>query len=158
MASVAEKLQKDYAEDWNNVSGCFPRLPCTCLTSPPTARYNCIAWAADQTDVWWWPSSFPQPGCYWPPNAPRNNSLTSFLSAYGTLGYVPIGAGDIDNYQRVIAITGQDGKVLHAMKRLPDGRWSSKLGKSFDIVHGLNELDGNTYGTVIGFMGKELKK
>ena len=38
----------------------FPRLTPEnhCLASPPTLDYNCIAWAAGDTENWW------QPGVY----------------------------------------------------------------------------------------------
>ena len=74
------------------------------------------------------------------------------------MGYEPISEGDCENYERVIALMGKDGKVTHAMKRLSNGSWSSKLGNSFDIVHELHELDSPTYGEIIGFMGRGKKK
>ena len=157
MASIAEKLRTQYPVDSVCVFNAFPRLAPACLTSPPTAMYNCIAWAANQTDAWWWPKQ--EPGYYWPPNVPINTRLDSFYLAYKTLGYEVIREADIDDFLHVIAIMGKDeNNVCHAMKRLPDGRWSSKLGRLFDIVHDLHELDGETYGHVIGFAGKGRKK
>lgn len=159
MASIAEKLQIEFFNDWIDVSNIFPSLAPSCLNSPPDASYNCIAWAANQTDVWWWPSPFILPGYYWPPDVPANTRLDSFYLAYKTLGYEVIREEDIDDFLHVIAIMGKDeNNVCHAMKRLSDGRWSSKLGKSFDIIHDLHELDGVTYGHVIGFVGKSRKK
>ena len=42
-------------------------------TSPATPLYNCIAWAVGETDAWWWPT--PEAVCYWPPGAPREETL-----------------------------------------------------------------------------------
>lgn len=45
-------------------------------TSPATPRYNCLAWAAGQTDQWWWPDRF---GAYdWPEAAPREETIEGF--------------------------------------------------------------------------------
>ena len=40
----------------------FPKLDDTNheLTSPKTIKYNCVAWAAQNTQRWW------QPGVFWP--------------------------------------------------------------------------------------------
>lgn len=40
----------------------FPRLTAQNhrITSPATANYNCVAWAAGDVEHWW------QPGKYWP--------------------------------------------------------------------------------------------
>lgn len=37
------------------------------ITSPKTIKYNCIAWAARNTDRWW------QPGVYWPISSSRED-------------------------------------------------------------------------------------
>ena len=34
------------------------------VTSPADDGYNCIAWAATETDRWWWPDPFG--AGYWP--------------------------------------------------------------------------------------------
>ena len=36
------------------------------ITSPATKQYNCIAWAAEESHQWWWPS-----GPYWPDGVPK---------------------------------------------------------------------------------------
>ena len=137
----------------------FPLLknPEKALSSPPSPRYNCIAWAVDVDNAFWWPK-VNVPGYFWPPGVPCEETIVAFQCAYATKGYVPIREADCENYEQVIALMGKDGKVTHAMKRLSNGLWSSKLGQSFDIVHGLHELDSPIYGTVIGFMGRGEKK
>jgi hypothetical protein len=52
------------------------------ITSPKSWQYNCVAWAAGITDAWWWPI----PGRYWPPDAPREETLGAFIAALGTPG------------------------------------------------------------------------
>ena len=40
-----------------SIEAAFPALVGTgyFVTSPATPEYNCIAWAAGETDRWWWP-------------------------------------------------------------------------------------------------------
>ena len=52
------------------------------VTSPSTALYNCIAWAAQRDDQWWWPDAMGQ--YYWPVKASREETLQAFEKAYGT--------------------------------------------------------------------------
>jgi hypothetical protein len=37
----------------------------------------------------------------------------------------------------------------HAARQLPNGRWSSKLGKLEDIEHALDDICGSAYGSVV---------
>ena len=53
------------------------------ITSQETDDYNCIAWAAGDTDRWWWPTS---PPYYWPQNIPLEESISAFIQAFSTLG------------------------------------------------------------------------
>src|ERR1051326_2227811 len=62
------------------------------ITSPPDRRYNCIAWAAGDVTRWWWPAE--SPFAYWPAGMDREESLTSFIRAFATLGYEPASSGD----------------------------------------------------------------
>jgi hypothetical protein len=74
----------------------FPRLGdegCA-ETSPATPRYNCLAWAAGQTDHWWWPDAFG--AYYWPEGAPRAETIDGFVFAFETLGYERCGDGILE--------------------------------------------------------------
>jgi len=55
------------------------------LTSPDTIDYNCIAWAAEYDQAWWWPDA--QNEEYWPPDVPREETINAFRQAFQTLGY-----------------------------------------------------------------------
>ena len=57
------------------------------ITGNLTSEYNCIAWAAEDTDRWWWP--VPPGVWYWPDGVPEEETLEAFVQAYATLGYVP---------------------------------------------------------------------
>jgi hypothetical protein len=58
------------------------------VTSPPTDGYNCIAWAAGVTTIWWWPFGDPHK-THWPEGVPREESLEAFRAAFASLGYTP---------------------------------------------------------------------
>lgn len=55
------------------------------ITSDPTEEYNCIAWAADDTDAWWWPD--PQYVAYWPSNVARVETIDAFVEVFELFGY-----------------------------------------------------------------------
>lgn len=116
-------------------------------TSPPTQRYNCIAWAAEMQDAWWWPDSNFQ--YYWPPGVPREETLTAFIQAYSGIGYVPCDNAELEAGFEKVAIYALNGQITHASRQLRDGLWTSKLGNNIDISHTFDGLDGPAYGTVI---------
>lgn len=114
------------------------------ITSPRTKRYNCIAWAAGEDHAWWWPG-----GRYWPDGIPKEESVEAFTQAYAKLGYSPCETTALEpGWERVAIYVGADGRVLHAARQLSDGRWTSKLGEAWDIMHELQGLEGDSYGRV----------
>ena len=122
------------------------------ITSPITPNYNCIAWAANDQTRWWWPDSNYQR--YWPCCAPRDTTLQAFLKAFQSLGYQQIKEEDIDSYIDVIAFMTKAASVTHAIRRLKNGLWGSKLGDKWDIEHELYAIEGETYGRITAFMGR----
>ena len=125
------------------------------ITSPSTIEYNCIAWAAGDTDAWWWPDQMYT--AYWPPNVPRVVSIASFIKAYETLGYKTCNTAEYEvGYEKVIIYTDYGGKPTHAARQLDSGLWTSKLGNAQDIQHALNGLSDTLYGSIAVIM-KRLK-
>jgi hypothetical protein len=53
----------------------FPMLQSSShnVTSPATIAYNCIAWAAGDTETWWWPDPFDQ--YFWPSGILRKETI-----------------------------------------------------------------------------------
>jgi hypothetical protein len=128
----------------------FPSLTDFTVTSPPSRRYNCVAWAVGTNDDWWWPNGLN----YWPPDAPLEVTLSAFIAAFTTLGYETC-ADDTpaDGFQKVALYALPDGQVTHMARQLPSGRWTSKLGKAEDVEHGSPaELEGAVYGAVVWYM------
>lgn len=127
----------------------FPQLTAanSRLTSPYDDSYNCIAWAAEDTDHWWWPDAMGQH--YWPLDAPREETLNAFVQAYRLQGYTECSDANLEPGKQKVAIyTDRNGTPTHAARQLSDGWWASKLGQQIDIEHEFAALDGPAYGTV----------
>lgn len=122
------------------------------ITSPLDKKYNCIAWAAEDTSNFWWPV-----GGYWPKGSPRIVTLDAFIIAFNTLGYI-VCENDLkgEGIIKIAIFAKEDGSPTHAARQLPNGRWTSKCGKYVDIEHDLNALCGThpAYGNVICYMKK----
>lgn len=119
------------------------------LTSPKTATYNCIAWAAGFSDRWWWPNS----NYHWPDGVPAVQTEAAFEAAYKTVGFVKCDKKDEDSTDTEwIAVFLRGDFVTHASRQLPNGHWTSKLGNFVDIEHSLHGLEGSKYGKVAFYM------
>ncbi len=143
--------------DREKLEDIFPNLKGTSyrITSPFDVDYNCIAWAAGDCQQNWWPD---QAGSgYWPPVVEREENLTAFINAYKTLGYELCDNANVESGMEKIAIfVDADGRPTHASRQLSDGSWTSKLGKSVDISHTFQGLDGSVYGKVIQILSRTL--
>lgn len=136
----------------------FPNLRNgSAITSPPTAHYNCIAWAANDAKRRWWP----QPGdWYWP--RPHNNvaSVTEFEQVFFELGYTiaPLDDSLVPTCEKIaIYVSNLTGLVTHMARQLPTGRWTSKLGPQWDIEHLAPDcLNGDEYGRYLHCIGKPI--
>jgi hypothetical protein len=117
-------------------------------TSPPDAAYNCIAWAAGETQTWWWPDA--DGLAYWPAAAARDETVAAFVTAFGALGYSPCSGDQVEpGFEKVALFADAQGRPRHAARQLPSGRWTSKMGELEDIEHGLHDLAGSVYGIVV---------
>ena len=115
------------------------------IDSPETAEYNCIAWAAADTETFWWPDNT----CYWPPGTPREATKDAFVKAFETLGYRCCG-NDLheEGYEKIAIYVDPAGKPTHVARQLSSGRWTSKLGKKEDVEHALDAFKDSIYGDV----------
>jgi hypothetical protein len=96
-------------------------------------RYNCIAFAADDQTLWWWPDHHGDG--FWPKGAKREVTREAFIQAYGTIGYAVCDNGEVEAGYDKIALYEKNGVPTHAAKQLEDGWWKSKLGEWEDIKH-----------------------
>jgi hypothetical protein len=110
---------------------------------PLVKGYNCIAHAAESDSAWWWPE---QDG-YWPDYAPRELNVEAFKIVFRKLGYVQCNDGKPEKgYDKVVLYVSSANVPLHMARQLSDGRWTSKLGRLWDIAH-------NTPAAVCGGQG-----
>lgn len=128
------------------------------ITSPATVDYNCIAWAANDTENWWWPD--PMYTAYWPPEVPRTLTVESFIKAYNILGYTVCDSDEYETeFEKIAIYVDSGGKPTHAARQKGVENWTSELGKSEDIEHKtLDGLKGFTYGTTIAVVLKRPKQ
>lgn len=137
-----------------SIEDLFPRLGGTAyqVTSPADDVYNCIAWAAGMTDLWWWPFGDPEK-THWPDGVPREETMAAFREAFAALGYSVCDQAQIEpGHEKVALFADASGCPLHAARQLPDGKWTSKLGALEDIEHALHDLEGTEYGGVVLIM------
>jgi len=136
--------------DSMNLSELFPNLTPENheLTSEKTIKYNCIAWAARNTDRWW------QPGVHWPIHASREDlGIGDLVLAFKSLGYHECSDEKLELGFEKLAIYGSGLMYTHVARQLPDGQWTSKLGQLEDITHSTTEaLERSDYGEVVQFM------
>lgn len=118
------------------------------ITSPPSPEYNCIDWAASDTNAWWEPDS--QNLYYWPPEVSRKYTLDSHIKAYEILGYTLCHDVNYEKgFEKIAIYVDSNGKPTHAARQLSSGKWTSKLGQLEDIEHTtLDDISGSHYGSV----------
>lgn len=118
------------------------------IKSPPARQYNCIAWAAEEDDRWWWP--VPSPFAYWPPGLPRVVTLENFILAFRIRGYEPTDNAQLEpGFEKVAIYVDDEGTPTHMARQLVSGTWTSKLGQQEDIDHdSLEDLEDGEYGRV----------
>ena len=144
----------------------FPRLIHSSyvdITSPKDPRYNCIAWAAEDTTRRWWPrdrwSYPPSRSIYWPEEAECSTLPCAFVQAYQTIGYQLCSDGTLEEGITKIALYAKEKESIkqatHASRQLPCGKWTSKLGDLFDITHAsVLDLEGPCYGKVVCYLSR----
>jgi hypothetical protein len=123
--------------------------------SRAAARYNCVAWAAEDATRIWQGSNIDG---YWPPGAVEGYDFDAIVSAFEQLGFAPCGGGAHEaGYVKAALYGDERGKWTHAARQLPDGRWTSKIGAYEDVIHKTpHALVGSDYGDVLRTMRRSL--
>jgi hypothetical protein len=142
------------------VLAAFPSSGASVKTSHATPAYNCHAWGADDPTRWWEPAPpmtaiFPPwVKIYWPTGLPHfDHTLTNFVQAFETIGYMPCANGELESGFEKLALYGDATAITHTARQLPGGTWTSKLGRSIDMMHPtLASLEGVAYGSVVAYM------
>jgi hypothetical protein len=132
----------------------FPRLTDQNhrITSPPTQDYNCIAWSVENTERWW------QPGVYWPIETnPDDFGLGTLVGAFRSLGFEECEDSHLEEGYEKVALYGSTFLYTHAARQLPNGQWTSKLGRAEDIEHDTpDDVAGGVYGEVHQYMKRPI--
>ena len=123
----------------------FPRLSGEKfeIVAQPSNRYNCIAYAAGDTNAWW----SHRENRYWPDHATRSDSIESLKKVFAVLGFQQCQDSHVEDGYQKIALYEQQGLWTHAAVQTPAGRWRSKMGAGPVIEHLSPEsLSGGKYG------------
>ena len=131
------------------------------VTSDRTKRYNCIAWALGHDDAWWEAS----PDGYWPEGVRGDGTVEAVIELFQSFGFTCTSIGDVSPEKGVlkVAIYGDAEGYTHVARQLPNGRWTSKIGKLQDIEHDTPDAltsaigrigtdDDQAYGSVVQIM------
>ena len=127
------------------------------LTSPPSWRYNCIAFALGEDDCNWWPErkgGNSHDLIYWPRRLPRVMKLEIFQKLFEWKGFTVCTDASLENgFEKIALYCDATGKPTHAARQITTGphagQWKSKIGKLADIRHEtLSALEGAEYGKV----------
>ena len=59
-------------------------------------------------------------------------------------------------FEKVAVYVDAEGRPTHVARQLPNGLWTSKLGKSQDIEHELEGVTGSVYGSVAQFLKRPI--
>jgi len=136
-------------EDW--IRETFKNLPPDQYqeTSELTCLYNCIAWAAEDMDNWWWPSE----DGFWPVEI-VDDSVQSFEHAFRvSRNYEPCRNGQLETGFQKVAVYSAGNRVKHMARQIDNGLWTSKLGHGWDISHHTTEsLICPQYGDSISYL------
>jgi hypothetical protein len=126
--------------------------------------YNCIAWAALRDDVFWSPLPLDKRPIQingvsidWPFGVANDNKLSTLVEIFRKLKYLECSDGEYEEGFRKIALYGIDEVWTHAARQINKGsnkgKWTSKLGSAFCIIHGSPKfLEGKNYGVVKQYM------
>lgn len=119
------------------------------VTSPQTREYNCIAWAAEDTENWWWPSV----DGHWPDGVPRVSTIDTFILAFQQRGYEVCDDGDFEAQYEKVALYASANGPQHMARQLASGAWTSKLGSEWDIQHRTAQaVECEAYGEVVVYL------
>jgi hypothetical protein len=121
--------------------------------------YNCIAYAAGDDTIRWWPSKTRQWYYFWPPHLPREDhdqeTLENFIRAFEWQGFSRRCNGpDLEKgIEKVAIFANSSGIPKHAARQLESGMWANKCGDFEDIeCTTLKATERGPYGAAVKFL------
>lgn len=83
--------------------------------------------------------------------------MAVLIDAFRFLGFTECPNGSLERHVEKVALYGNSYFYTHAARQLPNGHWTSKLGKCEDIEHETPEdVAGGLYGEVVEFMQRPI--
>ena len=115
------------AEELEDLFRRYPRLRDANgeITTRPDPRYNCVAWAVGDDTIPWVadPGIVDDPELkrygYWPPDAPRDDTLKGWIRMFGTLGYRRCRNWEFEPGYEKVAIYGTPARPEQAGRAIP---------------------------------------
>ena len=97
----------------------------------------------------WW-----QPDAHWPIEVSADDvSIGALTRMFEFLGFQACEGSQLEPGFEKVALYAAGMFYTHAARQLPNGRWTSKLGKAEDIEHDFpDDLAGGLYGQVVQIM------
>lgn len=131
------------------------------LTSPKDEKYNCVSWAVGDVRRFWDDIRIlgrRVKGYYWPDGCDVE-TLEGWKCVFALHGYKECESESFDtDFEKIAIYTFDSGDPSHVARQMGSGKWSSKLGVSFDIEHDtLDSLKGEEYGKVAVIMQRPCK-
>lgn len=125
------------------------------IKSPQSVIYNCLAWAAHDVEKRWDPTS--EDG-YWPSGVPPEPTLDNVTLVFRTLGFAQCESPlPEQGFEKLAIYVDESNEPTHMARQLQSGKWTSKMGDSWDIEHGsLEALEDDRYGKVIRILKKPI--
>ena len=82
-----------------------------------------------------------------------DHGIGALMNAFKSMGFVECPEGSLEAGFEKVVLYGSTFEYTHAARQLPDGNWTSKLGKEEDIRHHSPEdVASGLYGEVVEFM------
>jgi hypothetical protein len=89
---------------------------------------------------------------------PGEYGIGILVQVFEALGYEACADDRPEPGYEKVALYGSSLYYTHAARQLPDGRWTSKLGKAEDIEHDSpDDVAGGVYGEVVEFMKRPIR-
>jgi len=125
------------------------------ITSPETSDYNCLAWSLNETQKWF---DFEE-DYIWFPNIENDYNLNNFVQLFENLGFSVSDSSIFETGFEKIALFSLDNEECsHVARQTVNGKWTSKLGVSYDVLHTLSSIAGGIYGEAVVFMKRLIDK
>lgn len=118
------------------------------VTSQKDPSYNCVAWAVEDSSLWW-----DHIGGFWPEGVTRDVSVDAYVELFQRLGFELCDNANLEPDFEKVALYEKAGEFTHVARLLNSGNWTSKLGALEDIEHSdLESLADGSYGRPLVFL------